>query len=123
MPRNLHIAQPIGGTSVELKTPKAQMGLMDQDPYATFRFDRPLLPSVVSVISSWKLAIDAAVAACLFPAAVALLISGLDDLALDLVCLWAWFMRRVRGPGHRSGPSQPVAPASEKRIAIFVPLW
>lgn len=62
-------------------------------------------------------------AACLFPAAVALLISGLDDLALNLVCLWAWFMRRVRAPGHRLNQRQPVAPETEKRIAIFVPLW
>jgi hypothetical protein len=31
---------------------------------------------------------DAAVAACLIPAAIAILISGLDDLALDFVCFF-----------------------------------
>lgn len=64
---------------------------------------------------------DAAVAACLVPAAIAILISGLDDLALDLVCLWAWLKRRfTRPPTTDSFASQP---GDEKQIAIFIPLW
>src|SRR3984957_9834635 len=72
---------------------------------------------------------DAWVAGCLFPLAVVILISGLDDLALDGVCLWAWLKQRVshRPASYRAAtvresvPREPVSP--EKRIAIFVPLW
>jgi bacteriophage N4 adsorption protein B len=63
---------------------------------------------------------DAGVARCLFPLAIIILVSGLDDLALDAIYLWAWATRRL-----------PAIPAvsisdvrvSEKTIAIFVPLW
>lgn len=64
---------------------------------------------------------DVVVARCLFPLAFIILISGLDDLALDAVCLLAWLSGRL--------PSKPAVTASddgdggEKRIAIFVPLW
>ena len=69
------------------------------------------------------MAIEAALAACLFPAAVALLVSGLDDLALNLVCFWAWLKRRVRGSEPAVRRPDPATPIPEKRIAIFVPLW
>jgi bacteriophage N4 adsorption protein B len=59
--------------------------------------------------------LDAWVAACLFPAALAVLISGLDDLTLNVICLWAW----ARG---KSLP-KPSASTVEKHIAVFVPLW
>jgi adsorption protein B len=75
------------------------------------------------VISSWRLSLDACVAACLVPAALALLLSGFDDLALDLVCFWAWLKRRMRAAGHRSEATTSVGAHPEKRIAIFVPLW
>jgi bacteriophage N4 adsorption protein B len=61
------------------------------------------------------------VAACLFPIAAAILISGLDDLVLDAVCLWAWIRRRM--VGRVSGPVRRDRPAAERLIAIFVPLW
>ena len=70
--------------------------------------------------------LDAAAAACLVPAGIAILISGLDDLALDVVCLWAWLKRRVARPADPNIPaSQPDSdePIAEKTIAIFVPLW
>ena len=57
-------------------------------------------------------------AASLFPAALAILISGLDDLVLDAICLWSWLRAKVvRTPK----PDQPAQ--HEKAIAIFVPLW
>jgi adsorption protein B len=76
---------------------------------------------------------DAWVAGCLFPLALVILISGLDDLALDCVCLWAWLTSRFfnsmryRAASYRAAtvrepvPREPVP--IEKRIAVFVPLW
>jgi len=62
------------------------------------------------------------VAACLFPLAIIVLLSGLDDLALDAVCLWAWLRSQMR---QRFG-ARPVSTSpklGQKTIAIFVPLW
>jgi len=68
------------------------------------------------VVPSWLITVDGFVGACLTPLAIAILISGLDDLVVDLVWLWGRFRRRAaRLP-------QP-APTNEKRIAILVPLW
>jgi len=68
--------------------------------------------------------IDAAVAASLIPLAVWILLSGLDDLVLDAVCLRYWLQLRWQ----RRCPFQP--PLEEQwrevrqaRVAIFVPLW
>jgi adsorption protein B len=62
---------------------------------------------------------DAGVAHCLIPLAWIILVSGVDDLLLDAVCLWAWLTRRL--------PTTPAisedAAVHEKTIAIFVPLW
>ena len=69
----------------------------------------------MSFIASMLPAVDAWVAACLFPAALLILLSGLDDLALNAICLWAW----LRGSLVKKLPVTSV----EKRIAIFVPLW
>ncbi|HYL35138.1 MAG TPA: glycosyl transferase family protein [Bryobacteraceae bacterium] len=75
------------------------------------------------VLPSWCFELDAVVAACLFPTAIAILISGLDDLTLDVVCLWAWAKARW-GPSARQKLSPKSAGAqAEKRIAVFVPLW
>lgn len=60
-------------------------------------------------------------AACLVPAAVAILISGLDDLALDAVCFWAWV--RTRWGKANTALRFASGERSEKLIAIFVPLW
>jgi len=64
--------------------------------------------------------INAFVAMCLAPLAIAILISGLDDLVVDLV----WFVDWVR---RRAGLTMPRLAAwpvlREKRIAVFVPLW
>lgn len=67
---------------------------------------------------------DTWVAHVLFPLALVILLSGVDDLALDCVCLWAWLSASLR-PRF----SKPLAakrkepPQIEQRIAIFVPLW
>jgi adsorption protein B len=67
---------------------------------------------------SWFWRVDgliAAAAALLFlPAGIYLLLSGLDDLAMDLL----WVLRSVL-PGRRP----PALPATQKRIAIWLPLW
>ncbi len=62
-------------------------------------------------------------AACLFPAALALLLSGFDDLALDLVCLWAGLKRCWQAARPIPEQAPPIREQPEKRIAIFVPLW
>lgn len=79
-----------------------------------------------ALFSGWLLPVlaqcDAWVARCLFPLALVILISGLDDLALDCVCLWAWLKHRLLT--RRPQPTSARAPVSiQKRIAIFVPLW
>lgn len=71
----------------------------------------------MSVLDSW-------VAASLVLLAVWILVSGLDDMVLDLALLWQW----VRGRLLRAGGVPVPTPAEldripEKRIAIFVPLW
>jgi adsorption protein B len=73
--------------------------------------------------SGWPHALDEVVAAVLLPTALTILISGLDDLALDIVCLWAWTKTRFLRRRHPCG-FQPPGPAKpEKLIAIFLPLW
>ncbi|HEX4594226.1 MAG TPA: glycosyl transferase family protein [Bryobacteraceae bacterium] len=63
-------------------------------------------------------AFDSFVAACLFPAAIAIVASGLDDMVLNAVCLWTWLQTKRVGP-----PKQDPSAEGEKLIAIFVPLW
>lgn len=68
--------------------------------------------------------VDTCVAACLAPLAVWVLASGLDDLAVDLVCLFHWLRSRLSGAGHPAWPSRAALDgAAEKRVAVFVPLW
>ena len=72
------------------------------------------------VLPDWVFRIDAFVGACIAPLAIAILISGLDDIVVDLVWLWDWLRRRgAKSAIPVSGPQD----APEKRIAIFVPLW
>jgi len=76
---------------------------------------------VISAFASWVTRLDGLAAGCLFPAAVAILISGLDDLALDAVCLWAWLKTRLAK--QKPEYTKPPADEPEKQIAIYVPLW
>jgi adsorption protein B len=84
----------------------------------------PLIYQVISHIPGWLQGFDRTVLWCLAPLAVAILLSGLDDLAIDLAWLAAWLWRRLRPeapmfpPGSRQLESAPL-----QRIAILVPLW
>ncbi|HEV8147887.1 MAG TPA: glycosyl transferase family protein [Bryobacteraceae bacterium] len=75
-------------------------------------------------LPAWLEAIDRAVLWCLAPLAIAMLVSGLDDLIVDIVWAGGWirdrlFPRaRVFPPGTRQVESAP-----RRKIAILVPLW
>jgi bacteriophage N4 adsorption protein B len=75
---------------------------------------------VISHIPSWLQPFDRAVLWALAPLAIVLLISGLDDLEIDLAWIYAWLSGRftefLPGEWRRN-----LAPT--RRIAIFVPLW
>ncbi|HEX8986273.1 MAG TPA: glycosyl transferase family protein [Bryobacteraceae bacterium] len=64
--------------------------------------------------------IDRLIAACLPALAVWILLSGLDDLFLDLACFGAWVRRRWRQEAALPAPADGTP---EKPIAIFLPLW
>jgi bacteriophage N4 adsorption protein B len=68
--------------------------------------------------------IDRCVVALLAPLAAAILLSGLDDLVVDLAWGWAWLRLRLRPQASLfpPGPRQLEA-APRLRIAILVPLW
>ena len=72
---------------------------------------------VYSVVDGWVLAI-------LAPLATAILISGLDDLVVDLAWAWTWLKSALRPAASLfpPGPRQ-LENAPRQRIAIFVPLW
>ena len=73
-----------------------------------------------SHLQSWLATVDRYIAAGLLPIALVILISGLDDLFLDSICLIAWVRQRFLATPD-IGPD--IATQPEKRIAIFVPLW
>lgn len=68
--------------------------------------------------------IDRLVLAILAPLAAAILISGLDDLVVDLAWAWNWLKSALRPAASLfpPGPRQ-LENAPRQRIAIFVPLW
>jgi len=74
----------------------------------------------VTVYSS----VDHVVLAILAPLAVAILISGLDDLVVDLARAWTWLKSALQPAASLfpPGPRQ-LENAPRQRIAIFVPLW
>lgn len=83
---------------------------------------------VIQIVSSWWMVLrtgltwcDAAIARCLLPMALIILVSGLDDLVLDALCLWAWLKRRL--PASPAISEHDDGSRGEKCIAIFVPLW
>ena len=68
--------------------------------------------------------LDRFVLAILTPLAIAILISGLDDLIVDLAWAWTW-IKSVFRPAASLFPPGPrqLENAPRQRIAIFVPLW
>ncbi len=72
----------------------------------------------------WLEPIDRTMLRMLAPLAVAILISGLDDMLIDVAWAAAWIRRKLRPqaplfpPGARQLDSAP-----QHRIAILVPLW
>jgi adsorption protein B len=68
--------------------------------------------------------IDHCVLAILAPLALAILVSGVDDLIVDLAWGWTWLKSALRPAASLfpPGPRQ-LENAPRQRIAIFVPLW
>jgi bacteriophage N4 adsorption protein B len=64
--------------------------------------------------------VDARIAAMLFPLSIWILISGLDDLVLDIVYVWHAVIRRS---GRQLPSEEELRDKKEAPIAIFVPLW
>jgi adsorption protein B len=72
----------------------------------------------------WLPALDRAVLWILAPLAVAILISGLDDLVIDLFWIFAWVKARLRPEARLFPPGErQLASAPRQRIAIVIPLW
>ncbi len=63
------------------------------------------------------MSVDRAIVWSLVPLAVIFIVSGLDDLAIDLAWLVAWWRRRGCRPLRRAEGE------AERRVAILVPLW
>ena len=61
--------------------------------------------------------LDRVVAACLIPLGIWVLLSGIDDLFINLACLFSW-RKRFRWP-----LASELSRASERPMAILVPLW
>ncbi len=75
------------------------------------------MAQLVPLLDRTDAALAAAAGAALLPLAIYILLSGLDDLVLDLF----WLKRILRGAWKPSF-STPVAD-SEKRLAVWLPLW
>jgi adsorption protein B len=79
---------------------------------------------VFSHIPHWLTGFDRGILLLLPPLAWAILLSGLDDLVVDLFWTCAWIKAKVRPaarlfpPGERQLDSAP-----QRRIAVLVPLW
>ncbi len=73
---------------------------------------------MLPAIAHWFAAADATVAPLIACLAVAIFISGLDDMVVDVVWIFSWLQPRRRRRVS-PGPQQHHQP----RIAIFVPLW
>ena len=68
--------------------------------------------------------LDRWVGLCLVPLALWILLNGLDDLVVDLACLWSWAaVRFLKDAPFRRPTDAELAGLPQKRVAIFVPLW
>src|SRR6266849_4393409 len=83
--------------------------------FSDFLPDRPL---------QLLLQIDQFVILLLAPLALWVLVSGLDDLVLDVACFVAWLSGRISKARRFPWPDEgELDRIPQKRIAIFVPLW
>ena len=68
--------------------------------------------------------LDRVILAILTPLAAAILISGMDDVIVDLAWAWTWIKSVFRPAASLFPPGQrQLENAPRQRIAIFVPLW
>lgn len=68
--------------------------------------------------------LDQRIAALLAPLSAWILISGIDDMVLAVVCLRHWIRSRLGGRApDLDATEEQLVRTREKRIAIFVPLW
>lgn len=79
---------------------------------------------VLPELPIWLQPVDRAVVRALAPLAIAILVSGLDDLVIDAAWFAAWLHRKLR-PAASLFPPGPLQldSAPRRRIAIFLPLW
>lgn len=69
-------------------------------------------------------ALDLLVQSLLVPLAVWILVSGIDDLFIDAICLFTYISKRIwRTAPVREAELKEVLAAPQKRTAILVPLW
>lgn len=69
-------------------------------------------------------AVDHLALAALVPLALAILLSGVDDLMVDAAWAWLWLKRKLRPAASLFPPGPRQLEAARKaRIAILVPLW
>jgi bacteriophage N4 adsorption protein B len=75
-------------------------------------------------VPHWLTGFDRGMLWLLPPLAWAILLSGLDDLVIDLFWMYAWIKAKVR-PAARLFPpgEQQLEAAPQRRIAVLVPLW
>ena len=78
---------------------------------------------MIAVLSNWPVPVDAFLGICLFPLAILVLISGLDDLILAVACLADWWRKRRFGIRMVHPPERELCALEEKRLAVFVPCW
>ncbi len=72
----------------------------------------------------WLRVLDCWLAAWLAPLATWILINALDDLLLDIACLWRWAAARWFGRKGVAWPSDAELDGiPHRRIAVFLPLW
>ena len=62
---------------------------------------------------------DSFLASALLPLGIVILLSGLDDMLLILICI----ADTVRNRGRPAPREQKLCSIPEKRLAIFVPCW
>jgi len=75
-------------------------------------------------VPHWLTGFDSAVLWLLAPLAWAILLSGLDDVVVDLFWAFAWIKARVRPAARLFPPGErQLASAPQRRIAVLVPLW